>query len=49
MEQVQGAIPSQIPAGQSILLVWPQHTALIALTVLCFVFSYYVFMRQEIR
>jgi len=35
--------------GQSILIVWPQLTALIALTLICFAVSYVVFMRQEIR
>jgi ABC-2 type transport system permease protein len=34
---------------QSILIVWPQLTALIALTLVCFAVSYVVFMRQEIR
>lgn len=49
MEQVQGAIPSQIAVGQSILLVWPQLTGLIALTIMCFVFSYYMFMKRDIK
>lgn len=49
MEQVQGAIPSQIAVGQSILLVWPQLTGLIALTIMCFVFSYYLFMKSDIK
>jgi len=49
MEQVQGAIPGPLPLGQSILLVWPQVTGLIAITVLCFIFSYVSFMRREIR
>lgn len=49
MQQVEGAIPSQIPVGQSIMLVWPQLTGLIALTILCFVFSYFLFMRRDIR
>jgi len=48
-EQVYGAIPSPLPLGQSILLVWPQLTGLIAATVLCFAISYYSFMRKEIR
>ena len=30
MEQVQGAIPSPLPLGQSLLVVWPQLTGLIA-------------------
>lgn len=49
MEQVQGTIPGPLPLGQSLLLVWPQITALIAATVLCFALSYLFFMRKEIR
>lgn len=49
MEQVQGAIPGPLPLGQSLLLVWPQLTGLIALTILCFILTYIVFMRREIR
>jgi ABC-2 type transport system permease protein len=49
MEQVYGTIPGPLPLGQSILLVWPQVTGLIAATLLCFAISYYSFMRREIR
>lgn len=49
MEQVVGAIPSPLPLAQSLLLVWPQWTGLIAATVICFALSYVSFMRQEIR
>lgn len=49
MEQVYGAIPSPLPLGQSLLLVWPQLTGLIAATVVCFALSYFSFMRKEIR
>jgi len=49
MEQIVGAIPGKLPLGQSLLLVWPQLTGLIAATVLCFVISYLMFMRREIR
>lgn len=49
MEQIHGAIPSSLPLGQSILLVWPQITGLLALTLLCFLFSYLIFMKREIR
>ncbi len=50
MQQLVGAIPdSPLPLGQSILLVWPQLTALIAQTVICFGLSYALFMKQEIR
>ncbi|PYI55022.1 ABC transporter permease [Paenibacillus flagellatus] len=49
MEQIVGAIPSPLPLGQSLLLVWPQLTGLIAATVVTFAISYALFMRQEIR
>jgi ABC-2 type transport system permease protein len=49
MEQVYGTIPGPLPLGQSLLLVWPQVTGLIAATILCFVLSYISFMRREIR
>jgi ABC-2 type transport system permease protein len=49
MEQVYGTIPGPLPLGQSLLLVWPQVTGLIASTVLCFVLSYISFMKREIR
>lgn len=49
MQQMDGAIPSTLPLGQSLLIVWPQVTGLIAGTILCFVLSYASFMRREIR
>lgn len=49
MEQVYGTIPSPLPLSQSLLLVWPQLTGLIAATVLCFALSYISFMKKEIR
>jgi ABC-2 type transport system permease protein len=49
MEQVYGTIPGPLPLGQSILLVWPQVTGLIAATIVCFVLSYVSFMKKEIR
>ncbi|WP_262246924.1 ABC transporter permease [Parapedobacter soli] len=49
MEQAYGAIPSPLPLGQSLLIVWPQLTGLIAATVVCFAMSYVSFMRKEIR
>jgi ABC-2 type transport system permease protein len=49
MEQIVGAVPGPLPLGQSLLLVWPQLTGLIAATVFCFVLSYVTFMRREIR
>jgi ABC-2 type transport system permease protein len=49
MEQVAGAIPNPLPLGESVLIVWPQLTGLIAATVVCFALSYVSFMRKEIR
>jgi len=49
MEQVYGTLPAPLPLGQSVLLVWPQVTGLIALTILFFVISYVSFMKREIR
>ncbi len=40
---------SPLPLTQSILVVWPYIVSLVALTLICFGFSYGVFMRQEIR
>jgi len=42
-------LPNPLPLDQSLLIVWPQLTSLICLTVICFAISYVVFMRQEIR
>lgn len=49
MEQMQGAIPSPLPLGQSLMLVWPQATALLAGTVVFFALAYSLFMKMEIR
>lgn len=49
MQQIEGAIPGSLELGQSLLLVWPQLTGLIAATAACFAISYVLFMRQEIR
>ncbi len=49
MEQMIGAIPGPLPLGQSILLVWPQVTGLMAGTIVSFVIAYILFMRREIR
>ncbi|HQG36498.1 MAG TPA: ABC transporter permease subunit [Bacteroidales bacterium] len=49
MIQLIGTIPGPLPLGQSLLLVWPQITGLIAGTIICFILSYVFFMRKEIR
>ena len=42
-------LPNPLPMSQSLLLVWPQLTGLIAITAVCFAISYLKFTRQEIR
>lgn len=49
MEQMAGAIPAPLPFLESLLIVWPQVSGLVAATVVCFALSYYLFMRREIR
>jgi len=49
MEQMSGAIPAPLPFRESLVIVWPQVTGLIAATIACFALSYYLFMRREIR
>jgi ABC-2 type transport system permease protein len=45
----QGMMPTPLPAGQSLLVVWPQLVTLIALSAICFVIGYIRFMKEEIR
>lgn len=47
--QVLDLIPGPLPLTQSLLIVWPHLTSLIAMTAICFGIAYYIFMRQEIR
>ncbi len=48
--QLQGAIlGSPLPLSQSLLLIWPHLTGLVAATILLFALSYVLFQRQEIR
>lgn len=47
--KVAGLIPSPLSLDQSLLLIWPQLTSLVSLTIICFAISYVLFMRQEIR
>lgn len=49
MEQMAGAIPSALPFKESLMVVWPQLSGLLAATFVCFAYSYYLFMRREIR
>ena len=47
--QANQQIGTLLSLDQSLLIVWPQITALVALTVLCFGAAYVLFMRQEVR
>ena len=45
----KGILPTPLPLGQSLLLVWPHLTTLFAMVAVCFGISYIKFMRGEIR
>ena len=48
--QLQGAVlGAPLPFGESLLLVWPQITGLIAPVILLFALTYVLFQRQETR
>lgn len=48
-EQASGAIAGFLPLGQSLLLVWPHLTGLIAATLIIFAVTYTMFLHQEVR
>jgi ABC-2 type transport system permease protein len=48
-EQVDRAVPGTLSLGQSLLVVWPQLTALLAGCVVVFAVAYLRFLRQEVR
>lgn len=48
-QQLSGAVAGYLSLGQSLLLVWPHMTGLIAATAVIFAGSYVSFMRREIR
>ena len=45
----QEVLPSMLSLDQSILLVWPQIVALVAMTTAMFAGAYVLFLRQEVR
>ena len=48
--QMRGAIPgAPLPLDQSLLLIWPQLTGLIAGMIVVFAVAYIVFQREEVR
>ncbi len=48
-ELLSSRFQNPLPLGQSILVIFPHITALVALTLICFAISYVIFMVQEIR
>ncbi|MER3452572.1 MAG: ABC transporter permease [Acidimicrobiia bacterium] len=48
-ERVDRAVPGELDLPQSLLVAWPQITALVSLVVVLFAGTYVVFMRQEVR
>jgi ABC-2 type transport system permease protein len=48
-ERVDRAVVGELDIPQSLLVAWPQVTALAALVVVLFTGAYVVFMRQEVR
>lgn len=49
VNQADQAITSLLPIDQSLLVIWPQFVAIIALTMVTFGVAYVAFMRQEVR
>ena len=50
LDQLQNAIlGAPLPFTQSLVLVWPQMTGLIAGAIVLFVIAYVMFQRQEVR
>ena len=47
--QLDRAIEAPLPLAQSVLVIWPHLTGLIAATILLFALSYVLFQRQEVR
>jgi ABC-2 type transport system permease protein len=48
--QLEGAVlGTPLPLSQSLLLIWPQLTGLVAATIILFALGYVLFQRQEIR
>jgi ABC-2 type transport system permease protein len=47
--QADQAVTSLLPLSQSLLVIWPQFIAIIALTMVTFGIAYVSFMRQEVR
>ena len=48
-DSISGALASHLSFEQSVLLIWPHLTSMVALTMGAYTVSYVAFMRQEIR
>jgi ABC-2 type transport system permease protein len=48
-DQVDRAVVSALDVGQSLLVIWPQIVALVAMTSILFAWAFVAFMRQEVR
>ena len=48
-QQADRAVPGTLPLAQSLLVVWPQVVALVAISVVIFAAAYVSFLRQEVR
>lgn len=49
LEQIDRALVSNLTLGQSLLVVWPQIVATVALTAVVFAVAFVSFMRQDVR
>ena len=47
--QADQAVTSVLPLDQSLLVIWPQFIAIVAMTMVTFGVAYVAFMRQEVR
>jgi ABC-2 type transport system permease protein len=48
-QEVTGILPTPLSLRQSLILIWPHVSTLLALVAVCFGISYIKFMRDEIR
>jgi ABC-2 type transport system permease protein len=48
-QQLQGAISGPLPFAESVALVWPQVTGMLAGFIVLFTIAYILFQRQEVR
>ncbi len=47
--QMEGAVSGPLPFGESVALVWPQVTGMLAGFIVLFTIAYVLFQRQEVR